>query len=279
MHAIGFSSGAYMTSRMAFLYPDMFRSLSINSGSYYYCGGANCPFPAQDDNPFLKIHPPTLFLHGADDQIVPPETSVEYLDNLKTNWSISTVRYTEAGKGHQWLDSASTHIPAWIQFHSPTSRWNSSGVPALEGHPKPVRHETEQFYIKQGSKCLRPNSVQAFGVLRMGLCDEGARWVSWESSAIAHASNSGLCIRLNEHEQQEPCWRGNTLWLEPCFQPSMSNLFKYDFSQKGSVLSEMCHGMCVAYDETEDVTLLGNCTEGKSLGWQKAPAVALSRQA
>ena len=31
--------------------------------------------------------------------------------------------------------------------------------------------------------------------------------------------------------------------------------------------------MCIAYDKTEDVTLLGNCTEGASLGWQRDPAI------
>ena len=262
-----------MTSRMAFLYQGWFRSLSIQSGSYYYCGGASCPFPSQDDDPFLKTHPPTLFLHGADDDIVPPDTSLEYFDNLKANWSIPTVRFTEAGKGHQWIDSAPTHIPSWIKAHSPSARWtNSSETAVLKGYPKPKAQTPERFYIKQGGKCLRPNVVKAFGVLRMGACDEEAQWVSWESAAIAHASNSGLCIRLNEHEQAQPCWRGNTLWLEPCFQASMSNLFKFDFSVEGTVLSEKCHGMCVAYDKKEDVTLLGNCTEGASLGWQRDPA-------
>ena len=85
---------------------------------------------------------------------------------------------------------------------------------------------------------------QGFGVLRMGACDEEAQWVSWESAAIAHASNSG-CDRLNEHEQAQPCWRGNTLWLEPCFQVSMSNLFKFDFSAEGNFCSLRSAMACV----------------------------------
>ena len=37
MHSIGFSSGGFMTSRMAFSYPNTFKSLSILAGGYYNC--------------------------------------------------------------------------------------------------------------------------------------------------------------------------------------------------------------------------------------------------
>ena len=48
----------------------------------------------------------------------------------------------------------------------------------------------------------------------------------------------------------------------------MSNFFKHDGSAAGTLLSEHCHGKCVAYDKQEDVTLLGNCTEEGSLQWK-----------
>jgi pimeloyl-ACP methyl ester carboxylesterase len=38
--AIGFSSGAYMTSRMAVNYPERFRAFAVVGGSYYYCSGS-----------------------------------------------------------------------------------------------------------------------------------------------------------------------------------------------------------------------------------------------
>jgi len=275
VHAVGFSSGAYMTSRMAFLYPGLFRSLSIQSGSYYYCGGSNCPTPASDDDPYLKLHPPTLFLHGADDQIVPPDTSLAYYQNLLNNWNRVTSRYTEAGKGHQWIDSAPTHIPNWIQAHSPTS--NPYEGPYVHNHslavdkpkPKPKPKHGEAFQIEQNGKCLQPTGVVAFGVLRMGACDESSQWVRWESGAISHKNNTGLCIRLNTHEQnpKDVCWRGNTLWLESCFEDDMSNYFNHDMTSVGSLLSGLCPGKCLAYDEQDDVTLLGNCTEKSALGW------------
>jgi hypothetical protein len=219
MHAIGFSSGAYMTSRMAFLYPGAFRSLSIQSGSYYYCGGSFCPFPARADDPYLRVHPPTLFLHGAADQIVPPATSLEYEHNLVSNWSRHAVRYTEPGKGHQWIDSAPTRIPAWIASHSPQA---TQGRPANNTHGPPLGRTApsprEAFQITHAGMCLHPTSGGPFGVLRMVPCTPGQEWVRWESGALAHHGNTALCIRSNAHDKAggDACKRGNVLWLEGC---------------------------------------------------------------
>ena len=63
VHAVGFSSGGYMTSRMAYNYEGRFRSLSIASASYYYCGGEYCPASiAASLKKIYKTHPPTLFM-------------------------------------------------------------------------------------------------------------------------------------------------------------------------------------------------------------------------
>merc|ERR1712013_958838 len=77
MHATGISSGGYMTSRMAFSYPGRFRSLAIQSGSYFYCAGPICANPK---NGLPKDHPPTLFLHGDLDPIVPGFTERKYFE-------------------------------------------------------------------------------------------------------------------------------------------------------------------------------------------------------
>ena len=37
IHATGFSSGGFMTSRMAFSYSGLFKSLSVVGGGYYSC--------------------------------------------------------------------------------------------------------------------------------------------------------------------------------------------------------------------------------------------------
>eukprot|EP00755_Sulcionema_specki_P005442 Sspe_Gene.32797::Locus_16058_Transcript_1_1_Confidence_1.000_Length_1074::g.32797::m.32797 len=43
LHAVGFSSGGYMSSRMAVNYGSRFRSISIMAGAYYYCAGSCTP--------------------------------------------------------------------------------------------------------------------------------------------------------------------------------------------------------------------------------------------
>ena len=62
MHAIGFSSGAYMMSCMAFLYQGWFRSLSIQMERLLLWWGL-CPFPVPGRRSILEDHPLTLFLH------------------------------------------------------------------------------------------------------------------------------------------------------------------------------------------------------------------------
>jgi len=272
MHAIGFSSGAYMTSRMAFTYPGAFRSLSIQSGSYYFCDGA-CPngLPDAADDAYLKIHPPTLFLHGTADQIVPPETSLLYEQNLVNNWGRTAERHTQSGATHMWIDSAPTLIPSWIQKFSTTARehpFKSTPIESPSTVHAAVANET--FHISQNGACLRPTSVTKFGVLRLGECDESAKWVRWESGAIAHQADTSLCIRSNMHAQSpdQTCQRGQVMWLEPCFMQPMRNFFKHDETAIGSLLSEGCHGMCLAYSSKEDVTLLGNCTEDGAQNWK-----------
>ena len=66
--AIGFSSGAYMTSRMAVNYGHRFRSFVVNGGSYYYCSGGCNDNVANDVAPHIwELHGPTLFLANSND--------------------------------------------------------------------------------------------------------------------------------------------------------------------------------------------------------------------
>lgn len=109
-YAMGISSGGFMTSRMAVSYAGTFRALAIASASYATCGNT-CTVPTLPPN-----HPPTLFLHGATDPLVPVATMEAYRDALagagRTAESI-----VAAGVGHQWLGEAVTAIPAWFDSH------------------------------------------------------------------------------------------------------------------------------------------------------------------
>jgi poly(3-hydroxyoctanoate) depolymerase len=109
-YAMGISSGGFMTSRMAVSYAGTFRALVVHSGSYATCS-ATCNVP---DLP--ADHPPTLFLHGDADMIVPLSIMTPYRDKLlATGHVASTVIH--AGGGHEWLPEGKVSIPDWFDTH------------------------------------------------------------------------------------------------------------------------------------------------------------------
>jgi len=117
IHVVGFSSGGYMASRMAYSYPGQFRSITVQSASYFYCGGEYCPASvAKALASLYGTHPPTLFLHGTSDSLVPVETSELYHNALKAH-NIDTRRITGRNVNHQWLDEAPKEVLAWIEAH------------------------------------------------------------------------------------------------------------------------------------------------------------------
>jgi predicted esterase len=112
LFATGISSGGYHTSRMALSYPGMFKAVAIHSASYATCLGAACSVPSSFDS----SHPPTLFLHGTLDVVVPSITAHLYHQSLKRS-GVPTEMYESIGAGHEWLGVAPEQIAAWF------SRW------------------------------------------------------------------------------------------------------------------------------------------------------------
>ena len=111
LYAMGISSGGFMTSRMAVSYVGKFKALADASGSYATCG-PTCTVPT----PLPANHPPTLFLHGDMDTIVPMSAVQPYLDALNAE-GFETKLVTDPSAGHQWLDAGPTVIPAWFSAH------------------------------------------------------------------------------------------------------------------------------------------------------------------
>lgn len=109
-YAMGISSGGFMTSRMALSYPGAFRALVIASASYATCSNI-CIVPG------LPLdHPPTLFLHGELDPIVPLSSMTPYRDKLVADgYVVETV--THPGAGHEWLPVGKSAIPDWFDGH------------------------------------------------------------------------------------------------------------------------------------------------------------------
>jgi poly(3-hydroxybutyrate) depolymerase len=112
MYAAGLSSGGYMTSRMAVSYAGRFRALAIESASYATCLASQCTVPA----PLPSDHPPTLFLHGGADQIVPISTMKLYKAQLDKQ-GIATKAVIDNPAGHGWIAAAPDEVPAWFSGH------------------------------------------------------------------------------------------------------------------------------------------------------------------
>lgn len=100
-----------MTSRMAVSYAGTFRALADHSGSYATCSNT-CIVPT----PLPSGHPPTLFLHGDTDTVVPMSAIQPYIDALMAE-GFETQLVTDATAGHQWLSEAVQAIPAWFDSH------------------------------------------------------------------------------------------------------------------------------------------------------------------
>ncbi|MCA9564536.1 MAG: prolyl oligopeptidase family serine peptidase [Myxococcales bacterium] len=110
LFATGLSSGGYMTSRMAVSYPTRFRALAIGAGSYATCSGSLCAVPS--DLP--PDHPPTLFVHAADDLVVPLWTATLYRDALEDADVETRMAVTESG-GHGWTSDAPSEVLGWFE--------------------------------------------------------------------------------------------------------------------------------------------------------------------
>lgn len=128
LYAAGISSGGYNSSRMAINYASRFRALAVQSASYANCSGRGCVVPALPSD-----HPPTLFLHGAGDDIVPLSTMLPYAAALAGK-AYTVVDYSRGLKllgdtrcdadsqanckvGHQWIQMAPVEILNWFNSH------------------------------------------------------------------------------------------------------------------------------------------------------------------
>ena len=112
LFAAGISSGGYMTSRMAEAYPGKFEALAVLSASYCWCAGSACTMPAQ----MPDEHPPTLFVHGRLDTVVPLWTMSLYEDALSDD-QVATKVIIDETAGHHWVERAPEAIVNWFDSY------------------------------------------------------------------------------------------------------------------------------------------------------------------
>lgn len=108
LSAAGMSSGGYMTSRMAVSYPGRFSALAVHSASYATCIASACAVPALPDD-----HPPTLFLHGERDTVVPAWTMELYLGALVAQGTEADA-VVDTAASHEWIEAAPEAILEWF---------------------------------------------------------------------------------------------------------------------------------------------------------------------
>lgn len=109
LYAAGLSSGGYMSSRVALAYEGRFRRLAIASASYATCAGSFCSVPTLE-----ATHPPTLFLHGGLDSIVPPSTMRLYADELERRGVVHSV-VVDPAVGHAWIPASADAIVTFFR--------------------------------------------------------------------------------------------------------------------------------------------------------------------
>ena len=111
--ATGISSGGYNTSRMAVTWPGEFRALAVQSGSYATCSGPVCFVP----NNLPANHPPTYFLHGWVDLVVPWWSMDLYYEELIDS-GIPAGRTTNWLASHEWIPEAPSKILSWFNAYN-----------------------------------------------------------------------------------------------------------------------------------------------------------------
>src|SRR5262249_40158549 len=98
----------YMTSRLAIAYTSRFRALAIAAGGYATCAGPLCSVPDLPAN-----HPPTLFLHGGMDPLIPLSTMYLYRDKLIA-MGIPTLAVIDPQFTHGWIPASAGEIVRWF---------------------------------------------------------------------------------------------------------------------------------------------------------------------
>ena len=117
IYFVGFSSGAFMTSRLMITYPDKIKAGAIHSGVFaekapITNGDINLDVTAIDTSRIPNNHPPTIFIHADQDPRVDPKLSQYYLEallNKKPN-AIYAERYSFISTVHYWNEDYNDEI-------------------------------------------------------------------------------------------------------------------------------------------------------------------------
>lgn len=128
VHAVGFSSGGFMTSRMAATYGTKLASVAMHSSGYFWCPtGADdltCHEPLPTLEPYFlpDRHPPALLMGCNADQYVDRSVTSQYHARLQRN-GVATEMPDADCESHGWSPSAVAHITAFFKKHDSNHSW------------------------------------------------------------------------------------------------------------------------------------------------------------
>jgi len=108
----GFSNGGFMAARLARVFPDKIRALAVvaagNPDSYQ-----DARLKSMRKHGFSDQHPPTLVIHGENDEKVPLAVPMQYHADLRKAGA-KTRLLTSKASGHEWPTRFDEDIVRWF---------------------------------------------------------------------------------------------------------------------------------------------------------------------
>ena len=114
-YCIGFSSGAFMTSRLARAFPARFTAVAIHSGADATATRLTWLGPILDCTKPLHFppgYPPTMVIHGRYDDVVPALCGINLYGELQRHGIPSQLVLAE--NGHVWQTAHNQGILTWL---------------------------------------------------------------------------------------------------------------------------------------------------------------------
>ena len=115
MYCTGFSSGGFMTSRLARTFPARFAAVAIHSGADAMATRLTWLGPILDCTKPLHFpvgYPPTMVIHGRYDEVVPALCGINLYGELQRHGLVTRLVLTE--DGHVWQTAHNEEILDWL---------------------------------------------------------------------------------------------------------------------------------------------------------------------
>jgi len=116
VYCAGFSSGAFMTSRLAHDVPEIFSAVAVHSGANadsIELTNRGPIFDCTSPQIISPHHPPTIIIHGQEDSLVPYDCGIRFYYDLQHH-NISSSILLDEEKGHIWISSFNYDILQWF---------------------------------------------------------------------------------------------------------------------------------------------------------------------